>query len=308
MSNTIPYTGETASTGGREGQARNSDGAGRDDSTHFLPTQPSVVARGHAFMRTLLSFAISFVAAQAPAIAADAKPMLTHTAEPHGVKNIVIVPGAFVDGSGWRVVHDILIHKGYNVTVEQPRIESLADDIDLTRELIRRQDGPVLLVGHSYGGAVITVAGTRDKVKGLVYVAALEPKEGESVSQLLSSVPAPSNDVVATLDDHLYVEPSKFAADFAGDLIKNRTDFMAASQPFAAKAAFTATVSDAAWHTKPTWAVLTTDDHVLSPDLQRSMYQRAGSKVTEIKASHLVYISQPEQVAKVIEDAATSLH
>jgi pimeloyl-ACP methyl ester carboxylesterase len=224
------------------------------------------------------------------------------------VKNVVIVPGAFVDGSGWRVIHDILIHKGYSVTVEQPRIETLADDIDLTRELIRRQDGPVLLVGHSYGGAVITVAGNRDKVKGLVYVSALEPSEGESVSQLLSSMPAPSNDILATRDDHLYVEPSKFAADFAADLTRNRTDFMAASQPFAAKAAFNAMISAAAWRTKPTWAVVTTDDRVLNPDLQRWMYKRAGSKVTEIKASHLGYISQPELIAKVIEDAATSLH
>lgn len=259
-------------------------------------------------MRTLLSLAIAFMAAQAPAFAADAKPAAITSSEPTGVKNIVIVPGAFVDGSGWRVVHDILIHRGYHVTVEQPRVETLADDIDLTRELIRQQDGPVLLVGHSYGGAVITVAGNRDKVKGLVYVAALEPSEGESVSQLLGSKPAPSNDIVSTRDGHLYVEPSKFAADFAADLTTNRTAFMAVSQPQANSAAFNATASAAAWHSKPTWAVVTTDDHVLNPDLQRSMYERAGSKVTDIKASHLVYISQPELVAKVIEEAATSVH
>lgn len=253
-------------------------------------------------MRTLFSIAIALMAFTGVASASEAAAPST------GVKNIVIVPGAFVDGSGWRVVHDILIHKGYNVTVEQPRIETLADDIDLTRELIRRQDGPVLLVGHSYGGAVITVAGNRDKVKGLVYIAALEPSEGESVSQLLGSMPAPSNDVVSTRDDHLYVEPSKFAADFAADLTRNRTQFMAVSQPQAAAAAFNAMISAAAWRTKPTWAVLTTDDHALSPDLQRWMYKRAGSRVTEINASHLVYISQPELVAKVIEEAATSVH
>ncbi|QNK01421.1 alpha/beta fold hydrolase [Dyella telluris] len=253
-------------------------------------------------MRTLLSIAIALMVSTGAAVASDAPP------SPKGVKNIVIVPGAFVDASGWRVIHDILVHKGYSVTVEQPRVETLADDIDLTRELIRRQDGPVLLVGHSYGGAVITVAGNRDKVKGLVYVSALEPSEGESVSQLLGSMPAPSNDVVATRDDHLYVEPSKFAADFAGDLTRNRTDFMAVSQPFATKAAFDAMVSAAAWRTKPTWAVVTTEDHVLNPDLQRWMYKRAGSKVTEVKASHLGYISQPELIAKVIEDAATSVH
>lgn len=253
-------------------------------------------------MRTLLSIAIALMATTGIASAGNATP------PPTGVRNIVIVPGAFVDGSGWRVVHDILVHKGYHVTVEQPRVETLADDIDLTRELIRQQDGPVLLVAHSYGGAVITVAGNRDKVKGLVYVAALQPSEGESVSQLLGSMPSPSNDVVATRDDHLYVEPSRFAADFAADLTANRTDFMAVSQPFAAKAAFNATVSAAAWHSKPSWAVVTTEDHVLNPQLQRWMYQRAGSRVTEIKGSHLVYISQPELVAKVIEEAATSVH
>lgn len=258
-------------------------------------------------MRTLFALAIALIAAQGPAFAADAKPTPTTTSVPAGVKNIVIVPGAFVDASGWRVVHDILIHKGYTVTVEQPRVETLADDIDLTRELIRQQDGPVLLVGHSYGGAVITVAGNRDKVKGLVYVAALEPSEGESVSQLLGSMPSPSNDIASTRDGHLYVQPSKFQADFAADLTSNRTDFMAVSQAYANAAAFNATVSAAAWHTKPTWAVVTTEDHALSPDLQRSMYQRAGSKVTDIKASHLVYISQPEAVAKVIEEAATSV-
>ena len=253
-------------------------------------------------MRIVMSIAIALMASTSAAFASDAAP------SPSGIKNVVIVPGAFVDGSGWRVVHDILIHKGYHVTVEQPRIETLADDIDLTRELIREQDGPVVLVGHSYGGAVITVAGNRDKVKALVYVAAVQPSEGESLSQLVGSMPSPSNDIVATRDGHLFVDPDKFAADFAGDLIKNRTDFLAASQAGASSAAFNATVSAAAWHTKPTWAVVTTEDHALSPDLQRWMYRRSGSKVTEIKASHLVYISQPEAVAKVIEEAATSVH
>ncbi|WP_266181409.1 alpha/beta fold hydrolase [Dyella humicola] len=251
-------------------------------------------------MRTLMSVAIALMASTGAAFANDPAP------SPSGIKNVVIVPGAFVDGSGWRVVHDILIHKGYHVTVEQPRIETLADDIDLTRELIRQQDGPVVLVGHSYGGAVITVAGNRDKVKALVYVAAVQPSEGESLSQLVGSMPSPNNDIVATRDGHLFVDPTKFADDFGGDLIKNRTDFLASSQASAASAAFNATISAAAWHTKPTWAVVTTEDHALSPNLQRWMYQRAGSKVTEIKASHLVYISQPEAVAKVIEEAAMS--
>lgn len=226
------------------------------------------------------------------------------TPAPTGVKNIVIVPGAFVDGSGWRVVHDILIHKGYHVSVVQPRIETLADDVDQTREQIRKQDGPVVLVGHSYGGAVITQAGARDKVAALVYVSALVPEVGESVSQLVGSMPAPSNDIEATRDDHLFFNEAKFGTDFAGDLTKNRTDFMAISQVPAAKAAFNATLPVAAWHTKPTWAVVSTQDHALSPDLQRWMYKRAHAHVTEVQGSHVSYISQPEKVAAVIEEAA----
>lgn len=249
-------------------------------------------------MRKLLGLAFAMAAFAGTATAADAKPP--------GIKNIVIVPGAFVDGSGWRVVHDILIHKGYTVSVVQPRLDTLANDIEQTREQIRKQDGPVVLVGHSYGGAVITQAGNREKVKALVYVAAVQPDVGESLSQLVASMPAPSNDIVPTRDGHLFFDQQKFGADFAGDLSKNRTDFMAISQVPASTAAFGATMQVAAWHDKPTWAVVSTEDRALSPDLQRWMYKRAGSKVTEIKASHVGYISQPEAVAKVIEEAATT--
>jgi len=250
-------------------------------------------------MRTLLGLAIAMAVATGTAAAAEAPAP--------AIKNVVIVPGAFVDGSGWRVVHDILIHKGYHVTVAQPRIDTLANDTEQVRELIRQQDGPVVLVGHSYGGAVITQAGNRDKVKALVYVAGVQPDVGESLSQVVGSMPSPSNDVMPTRDGHLYFDPQKFGDDFAGDLGKNRTDFMAVSQVPASTAAFGATMQVAAWHSKPTWAVVTTDDRALSPDLQRWMYKRAGSKVTEIKASHAVYISQPEAVAKVIEDAANGV-
>ena len=251
-------------------------------------------------MRTLLGIAIALAVAAGTAAATDT------TAAP-AIKNVVIVPGAFVDGSGWRVVHDILIHKGYAVTVAQPRIDTLANDVDEVAELIRRQDGPVVLVGHSYGGVVITEAGNRDKVKALVYVAGVQPDVGENLSQVVGSMPSPSNDIVSTRDGHLYFDPKKFGEDFAGDLSKNRTDFMAVSQVPASVAAFGATLPVAAWRTKPSWAVLTTEDRALSPDLQRWMYRRAGSKVTEIKTSHAVYISQPEAVAKVIEDAANGV-
>jgi pimeloyl-ACP methyl ester carboxylesterase len=252
-------------------------------------------------MRILSSLAIAMaLAAPLAASAADAaKP------QPGTGKSVVIVPGSFVDGSGWRVVHDILIHKGYKVTVVHQGHESLAADVAEAREVLEQQVGPVVLVGHSSGGGVISIAGDRDKVKSMVYVSALQPEVGENMSQLLSSMPAPSNDVKQTRDGHLFFDRTKFNADFAADLTTNRTDFMAASQVPATTALFGGTVWAAAWHKKPTYAVVSTEDRALSPDLQRWMYKRAGSKVTEIKASHSVYISQPEAVAKVIEDAAS---
>jgi pimeloyl-ACP methyl ester carboxylesterase len=250
-------------------------------------------------VRTLSTLIISALALAAPALAFAATP-----SAPAGAKNIVIVHGAFVDGSGWRVVHDILVHKGYNVSIAQPPLTTLEADVAATRDLIDKQDGPVVLVGHSYGGSVITVAGARQKVKALVYVAAFEPDVGESVSQLASSMPAPSDDIRPTRDGHLFFDKDKFGADFAGDLTPNRTNFMAVSQVPVTTAAFGATALVAAWHDKPSYAILPTEDRALSTDLQRWMYKRAGSKVTEVKASHSVYISQPEAVAAVIEEAA----
>lgn len=253
-------------------------------------------------MKLLPTLAIA-MAMTAPLLASAAAP-----AAPAGVKNIVIVHGAFVDGSGWRVVHDILFHKGYNVSVVQQPHTSLDDDVAATREILDRQVGPVVLVGHSSGGSVISIAGVRSKVKALVYVAALQPEVGESVAQLLASMPSPSNDVQATRDGHLFFDREKFGADFAGDLSSNRSNFMAASQVPTTTAAIGITTWAAAWRNKPSYAIVATDDRALSPDLQRWMYKRAGSKVTEIKASHVVYISQPEAVAKVIEEAALSVN
>lgn len=249
-------------------------------------------------MRILSTLAISM---------ALAAPMFVAAAEPDalaGAKNIVIVHGAFVDGSGWRVVHDILIHKGYHVSIVQQPHTSLDADVAATREILDQQVGPVVLVGHSSGGAVISIAGVRDKVKSLVYVAGLQPEVGETLSQLLASMPSPSDDVKSTQDGHLFFDRARFNADFAADMTTNRTDFMAASQVPVTLAAFKTQIWAAAWHNKPTYAIVASDDRALSPDLQRWMYQRAGSKVTEIKASHSVYISQPEAVAKVIEEAA----
>ena len=249
-------------------------------------------------MRILSSLAISMALA-APMFAVAAEPVA-----PVGAKNIVIVHGAFVDGSGWRVVHDILIHKGYHVSIVQQPHTSLDADVAATREILDQQIGPVVLVGHSSGGAVISIAGVRDKVKSLVYVAGLQPEVGETLTQLLASMPSPSDDVKATQDGHLFFDRARFNADFAADMTTNRTDFMAASQVPVTLAAFKTQIWAAAWHNKPTYGIVASDDRALSPDLQRWMYHRAGSKVTEIKASHSVYISQPEAVANVIEEAA----
>jgi pimeloyl-ACP methyl ester carboxylesterase len=225
---------------------------------------------------------------------------------PSGIRNIVIVPDAFADGSGWRIVHDNLWLKGYHVQVVQERFASLSDDVAATKAIIAQQDGPVLLVGHGYGGAVITAAGADDKVKALVYVAAVEPKKGESTSQLLASVPEPSNDIRKSDDGHLFIDARKFAADYAADLAFTRTNFMADTQVSPTVKAFGGRLPVAAWETKPSYAVIATDDHYISPDLQRSQSQRANSKVTELKTSHAVQMSQPEAVAAVIDQAATA--
>jgi pimeloyl-ACP methyl ester carboxylesterase len=256
-------------------------------------------------MRNSLSLMILMLAATGSAIAADTAPPAAPT--PVGVKNIVIVPGAFVDGSGWHVVHDILIHKGYTVNIVQPRVETLANDADAVFRQLRREDGPTLLVGSDYGGAVISEVGDRGKVKGLVYVAAVAPSVGESTLQLVDSVPEPSNDLQTSFDGYVVVNPKKFGADLGADLTVNRTNFMAASQIPGTVTALRNPAGVSAWQHKPSWAVVATEDRLYSPDLQRSMYQRAGAKITEIKGSHLVYMSQPEQVAQVIEEAAQSL-
>ena len=227
------------------------------------------------------------------------------TAQAAEIKNIVIVHGALADGSGWRKTAAILEKDGFNVTVVQEPITSLADDVAATNRVLDLQSGPSLLVGHSYGGMVITEAGNRPDVAGLVYVAAFQPDKGESLISLASSKPAGSMNIRETKDgQYLYLDPATFAADFAADLPKDEANFLAKSQVFASKAAFTAKVGDPAWRAKKSWAVVATNDRSINPELERDMAKRAGSNVTEIKASHAVFASQPEKVAAVIEKAA----
>lgn len=228
---------------------------------------------------------------------------------PGEVKNVVLVHGANTDGSGWRGVHDMLIKDGYRVSIVQQPLTGLDDDVAATKRVIDQQDGPVILVGHSYGGTIITVAGADPKVRALVYVAALQPDIGESTNQLAASIPGaiPGSHLKLTRDGFIFVDSTKFAADVGADLPPAQSQFMANSQMPIAAAACDAPVKVAAWRDKPSFAIVATADRALNPQLARWMYKRSGAKVTEIEASHLVYISRPAAVANVIESAAHSI-
>jgi len=245
-----------------------------------------------------------FVAAAAAAAILSAA-VAPARAEP--VKNVVLVHGAFADGSGWRRVAAILAKDGYTVSVVQEPLTSLADDVAATKRVLELQQGPTILVGHSYGGVVITEAGNAPNVAGLVYIAAFIPDQGESAVSLLSTAPAANNDMRATKDDFLYLDPAAFAADFAADLPPAEASFMAHSQAMLAKAAGGAPVTTPAWHQKRSWALVATHDHNINPDLERSMAKRAGSETIEVPASHAAYVSKPEDVAHLIEQAAKAL-
>lgn len=224
------------------------------------------------------------------------------------VRNIVIVHGALADGSGWRRATEILEDRGYNVTIVQQPITSLADDVAATKRVLDLQTGPTLLVGHSYGGMVISEAGNRPDVAGLVYVAAFQPDKGESLIGLASSKPAGGMNIRETKDgEYLYIDPAAFPNDFAADLPREDAAFLARSQVFAAKKAFTAQASDPAWKVKKSWSVVAIRDRSINPELERNMAKRAGSQVIEIEASHAVFASQPEKVADVIDEAARVL-
>jgi pimeloyl-ACP methyl ester carboxylesterase len=239
---------------------------------------------------------------------AFATSVIAFSAQAAEVKNIVIVHGALADGSGWRKASDILVERGFNVTIVQQPITSLADDIAATNRVLDLQDGPTLLVGHSYGGMVITEAGRSPVVAGLVYVAAFQPDAGESLLSLASSKPAGGMNIRETKDGkYLYLDPAAFANDFAADLPKDDAAFLARSQVFASKEAFSAKVGAPAWKTKQSWSMVATEDRSINPELEREMAKRAGSVVTEIKSSHAVFASQPQKVADVIEKAAKAL-
>jgi pimeloyl-ACP methyl ester carboxylesterase len=225
---------------------------------------------------------------------------------PASVKDIVLVHGGFVDGSGWEGVYKTLKKDGYAVAVVQNPTISLADDVAVTRRAIASLNGPVILVGHSYGGAVITEAGNDPKVAGLVYVAAFAPDSGESVNTLIKDPPpgAPVPPILPPQDGFLFLDKAKFAASFAADVNPDAAAFMADSQVPWGVEALSGTIGEAAWKTKPSWYLVATEDKMIPPDAQRTMSKRAGSTVVEAKGSHAVYVSQPQAVAALIEKAA----
>jgi pimeloyl-ACP methyl ester carboxylesterase len=227
----------------------------------------------------------------------------------NGVRNVVLVHGGFVDGSGWQGVHGELKKRGYNVTVVQNPTTSLADDVAVTKRALAAQDGPSVLVGHSYGGVVITEAGNDPKVAGLVYVAAFAPDAGESVAALIKDPPpgAAVPPILPPKDGFLFLEKSKFAESFAADVAPHAAAFMADSQVPWGVDALTGAVSMAAWKTKPSTYIVATEDRMIPPPAQRGMAARAGAKVVDVKGSHAVYVSQPAAIASAIQQAADAL-
>jgi pimeloyl-ACP methyl ester carboxylesterase len=220
-------------------------------------------------------------------------------------KTIVLVHGGFVDGSGWEGVYRILKKDGYNVAIVQNPTLSLAGDVAATKRIIHAQNGPVILVGHSYGGAVITEAGNDPQVEGLVYIAAFAPDQGESVNTLIANFPAggPVPPILPPQEGFLFLDKAKFHASFAGDVDEAKAAFMADSQVPWGVEALGGTISESAWKNKPSWYMVTSDDKMIPPPAQRFMSQRAGATVVEVAGSHSIYVSQPDAVAALIEKA-----
>jgi pimeloyl-ACP methyl ester carboxylesterase len=221
------------------------------------------------------------------------------------IKNIVLVHGAFVDGSGWRPVYDILIKDGYNVSLVQEPLTSFTEDVAATKRILARQDGPCVLVGHSYGGAIITEAGNDPHVTALVYIAAHALDVGETEAANGKKFPNSTKAVIKTPDGFLFLNPSDFYADFAADLPRDEAEFEAHAQMPTSAQVFTALIADPAWKTKPSWYMVAKADRIINPDLERLYAKRAHSHTVEIDgASHSVYESRPKEVAALIEQAA----
>lgn len=222
------------------------------------------------------------------------------------VRNVVLVHGGFVDGSGWQGVYDLLRADGFKVSVVQNQTLSLESDVETTHNVLDLQDGPAILVGHSYGGAVITEAGRHDRVAGLVYITAFAPDTGESVNTLIADPPpgAPVPPILPPQDGFLFLDRDKFADSFAADVPANLAAFMADSQVPWGVEALNGAISEPAWRNKPSWYLVATEDRMIPPPAQRAMSKRTGSTVVEAPGSHSIYISEPQAVADLIAQAA----
>ncbi|MFI9387945.1 alpha/beta fold hydrolase [Kutzneria sp. NPDC052558] len=224
-------------------------------------------------------------------------------------RNVVLVHGGFVDGSGWEKVHNLLVRDGYTVSVVQNPTLSLAGDATVTRQVLDQQDGPTVLVGHSYGGAVISEAGTHPSVAALVYITAFAPDKGESVNTLIADPPpgAPVPPILPPQDGFLFLDKEKFHDSFAGDVTPERARFLADSQVPWGVDALAGQISEPAWRVKPSWYLVATDDRMIPPPAQRAMAERAGATVSDIAGSHAIYESQPEAVVEVVRQAAEAV-
>src|ERR1700687_5771888 len=224
------------------------------------------------------------------------------------IKNVVLVHGAFADGSGWEPVFNILKKDGYTVAVVQHPETSYAEDVKFTKAVIDRQSGPVVLVGHSYGGSVITEAGNHPNVAALVYIAAFALDTGESCATIEQALPQASKAFTPDNDGNWWIDQKHFAADFAADIPKDKAEFMAISQVPISTDSFTHKVTNPAWKNKPTWYMVASSDRSINPIQERMMAKRANAKTVEVNASHVAYMSHPKEAAKLIEEAAASAH
>jgi pimeloyl-ACP methyl ester carboxylesterase len=245
-----------------------------------------------------------YMAITAITLSIAAEPVWAQSGQP--IKNVVLVHGAFADGSGWEAVAKILTKDGYNVSVVQHPETSYAADVKCTKSVIDRQDGPVVLVGHSYGGAVITEAGNDPKVAALVYIAAFAPDTGESCATIEKELPPATTGIRGTDDGYFYIDPAAFHADFCADVSDAKARYMAESQVLISADSFTSPITTPAWKSKPTWYLVATADRSINPDQERMMARRAKATTIEVNSSHVAYISHPKETAKLIEQAATS--